>query len=336
MNASPMPVAVLYNAVDPHAARPAEQLSEQALETAARQAAEALTAAGFAPRMVVLRENIAPLVDDLRRAPAAVVNLCEGFRGASGYEADVAGLLELMDLPFTGNASETLALCRDKFRTKAILSACGLTVPAGFLAEAAPDLPQAPAFPLIVKPNSEDAGIGIYAQSIVRDPSALLARIKEVGAVYAQPALVEEFIEGREINVAVIQEEDDWRVLPFSEICFQNFAADMPKIVGYEAKWQTDHPACRGTVPVCPASVSAALAGQLETVARHVCRILRLRGYARLDFRVSKDETAFLLEVNPNPDTSRDAGLARSLQAAGISYENFWRGQVELALRAKR
>ena len=105
--------------------------------------------------------------------------------------------------------------------------------------------------------------------------------------------------------------------------------------MGYEAKWQAAHPTYRGTVPVCPARVSPALERRLTRFALQAYRVLKLRGYARVDFRLDARARPYILEVNPNPDTSREAGLARSLAAEGIAYEDFWRSQVRLALNKK-
>ncbi|MFH1969366.1 MAG: D-alanine--D-alanine ligase, partial [Verrucomicrobiota bacterium] len=151
---------------------------------------------------------------------------------------------------------------------------------------------------------------------------------------YNQPALVESFVDGREINAAIVEESEP-RVLPLSEILFQRYPAGLPRIVGYDAKWQAAHPTYRGTVPVCPAPVSPALAQRLTRFALQAYRVLKLRGYARVDFRLDACARPFILEVNPNPDTSREAGLARSLAAEGIAYEDFWRSQVRQALKKK-
>ena len=326
---------ILYNAFVPRLGRPGEELSERALETAAQQAGAALAADGYRLQWIPVRERIEEIVAPIRRRrPAVIVNLCEGFRGRSAFEAQVAGLLELLDVPFTGNSSHALFQCHDKFRTKAILKACGLPTPPSCLVEDERQIPAAVRFPLIVKPNCEDASIGIYPHSVVRTRMALRKQVARLLAAYDQPALVESFVDGREINAAIVdQPEPD--VLPLSEILFQHYPAGLPRIVGYDAKWQAAHPTYRGTVPMCPAPISATLARQLTRFALQAYRVLKLRGYARVDFRLDARSRPYILEVNPNPDTSREAGLARSLAAEGIAYEDFWRSQVRLALKKK-
>lgn len=335
MNVCSTRVGILYNVFEPRRGRPKEALSERALENAALQAGAALAADGYHIQWIPVRNRIEEIIAPIRhRRPAVIVNLCEGFRGHSAYEAQVAGLLELLGIPFTGNSSHALFQCHDKFRTNAILRSCGLPTPPSWLVENEHQLPAAARLPLIVKPNCEDASIGIYPHSVVRTRVALRKQVARVLAAYGQPVLVESFVDGREINAAIVDQPGP-RVLPLSEISFQHYPPRLPRIVGYDAKWQTAHPTYRGTVPMCPAPVSAVLARRLMRFALQAYRVLRLRGYARVDFRLDARGHPFILEVNPNPDTSREAGLARSLAAAGIAYEDFWRSQVRLALRNK-
>ena len=164
---------------------------------------------------------------------------------------------------------------------------------------------------------------------------ALRKQVARVLVAYDQPALVESFMDGREINAAIVEESGP-RVLSLSEILFQHYPAGLPRIVGYDAKWQAAHPTCRGTVPVCPAPVSPALAQRLTRSALQAWAVLKLRGYARVDFRLDARSRPYILEVNPNPDTSREAGLARSLAAKGVAYADFWQSQVRLALKRNK
>lgn len=336
MNVHSIRVGILYNAFAPRLERTQETLSERALETAARQAGAALSSFGYRLQWLPVQTRMEKIITLIcRRRPTVIVNLCEGFRGHSAYEAQVAGLLELLGIPFTGNNSHALFQCHDKFRTNAILKACGLPTPQSWLVEDERQLPAAARLPLIVKPNCEDASIGIYPHSVVRTRVALRKQVARVLVAYDQPALVESFVDGREINVAIVDQPEP-HVLPLSEISFQHYPPRLPRIVGYDAKWQTAHPTYRGTVPMCPAPVTAALARRLTRSALQAYRVLKLRGYARVDFRLDARGRPYILEVNPNPDTSREAGLARSLAAEGIAYENFWRSQVCLALKKNK
>ena len=328
-----MRVGILFNAFDARrqGADP-EAASELAVESAVDQADEALQAAGRRVVRLAATGSVAGLLERIRRAKVdVVVNLCEGFRGDPKLEAQVAGLLELMELRYTGCGSRTLALCQNKYQTNALLAARGMPVPRGWLAGADRDLPGVLPFPLIVKPNAEDASRGIYPESVVRTRGAMRLQIARVVERYGAPALVEEFVDGREFNVAVIQAPET-RALPVSEIVFHDFPKDRPRIVDYPAKWDAAHPSYRQTLPVCPARLSDGMAGALKRLALRAFSELGLRGYGRIDFRTDARGRTVIIEVNPNPDTNRDAGFMLALNAAGIPVSDFWLGQIQLAL----
>ncbi len=330
-------VVVVYNAYMPMTGRTREAAAEQAVAGAADQAAAALAQAGWRrPALLPVRDSVPDICKSLQRLrPAVLVNLCEGFRGRPSGEPDVAGLWELLGIPFTGNDARALRLCQDKFQTKLLLRAAGVNVPDGWLAEIAGDVPRTAGWPLIVKPAAEDGGIGIYRHSVVRSRAELAAQIRRVTARYVRPALVEQYIDGREFNVAVIERRGP-EVLPIAEILFGDLPAGAPRLVGFQAKWQPRHEYYRKTVPQCPARLPARAAGELRRAALRAWAAAGLRGYARFDFRMDRRGRIYLLEINPNPDTSRDAGLARALAAAGLDYPDFWRAQVLAAGRRKR
>ncbi len=326
-------VLVLFNAARPRPGR-GDAAAERGTIRAAEQAAAALKTAGLRPRLLPVYNCLADLVRRLGRPrPDVVVNLCEGFAGHPSFEAQVAGVLELMGLPFTGNPSPALLLCQDKFRAKAILNAWGLPTPRGWLAAPGLPLPARLRFPLIVKPCAEDASIGIGPESVVRSPAALRRQAAQLARRYRRPALVEAFIDGPEFYVSVWETPSGFRVLPVAEIGFEDLPPGVPRIVGYEAKWKPSSPWYRQTEPVCPAPLPPRQTRRLGRLALAACAALRIRGYARVDLRLDRRGRPFILEVNPNPDTSLEAGWAQSLEAAGIAYEAFWENQVRWALQ---
>lgn len=328
-----MRIGILFNAFNARLqGADKEAVSELAVESAAEQAMQALRADGQRVVLLPASESVAGLVERIRRARVdVVVNLCEGFRGKPKLEAQAAGLLEMMELRFTGCGSRTLALCQNKYQTNALLAARGMQVPRGWLAQSIRDLPRATPFPLIVKPNAEDASRGIYPESVVKTRSALNVRIAHVVEHYGGPALVEEFVDGREFNVSVIQAPEA-RALPVSEIKFRDLTKDQPRIVGYPAKWDASHPSFSQTPAICPARLPNNLAEKLKSLALRAFGELDLRGYGRVDFRTDARGQPVIIEVNPNPDTNRDAGLMLALQAADIPVSQFWLGQVRLAM----
>ena len=249
-------IAVIYNTVERKETGFASELvAENEILGTARGIVEAL---GGAHEAVML--PVSPgLLCRIGSSPFEVAfNLAEGLGDRSGSEHLIPALLEAAELPYTGADSTALALCRDKARTKRLLAASGLATPAWQLFER-PDQERAAdlAFPLIVKPCLEDASIGITADSVVRDDEALRRRVAHVLEHYRQPALVEQFIEGREINCALLGNGDALEALPPAEILFRH-KGDHPSIVTFESKWSPGSEVDRAQRPVCPADLPPA------------------------------------------------------------------------------
>ena len=325
-------VGIVYNAFVPSPADTGEQASEEAVQPMAEGLRDALQAHGVLASMIPLRRSVPGFLRRLREERSdIIVNLCEGYLGRPQWESNVAGVLELLQIPFTGSAAKALALCQDKFTTKAILEYAGLpTAPALLLRSA--DEPVDLEFPLIVKPNHEDASIGIHPDSVVHDAESLTRKVRRVLDDYSQPALVETYLDGREFSVAVIEDPVP-RALPVSEIEFTSMPADAPRICGYTAKWFENHPLYQQTPPRCPAEVGDDLRQRLQNIAVGAFQALGCRDYARIDLRTDIAGDVHILEVNPNPDVSRDAGFARALSAAGIAYPAFWLTTIDHAYR---
>jgi D-alanine-D-alanine ligase len=327
-------IAIVYNAYEPRPTAAAERLSEESVAEMAQQAHDAVRSIGLAATLVPLQRSLLNFLGRVQSAaPDALINLCEGYYGRPQWESNVAGIFELLGLTFTGNASKTLAFCQDKFKAKAVLRAAGLpTAPAQVIRTG--DEPLELRFPLIVKPNNEDASLGIYPDSVVRDEDSLRRQVRRCLDNYKQPVLVEAFIDGREFNVSVM-ENGEVRPLPVSEIDFSAMPKDMPRILGYEAKWFEDDPLYQKTPPVCPAAIGDETRSRLQGLAAAAFRTMGCRDYARVDFRMDAKGRPFILEVNPNPDISTNAGYARALQAAGIEYAAFWGTMVRNAIARK-
>jgi D-alanine-D-alanine ligase len=330
----PPKVIVAYTEYEPPAVSNGERMSEESLLEMARQVEAAVQALGWPVTVIPLQRSILNFVNRLRsESPDVLVNLCEGFYGRARWEANVAGVFELLGLSFTGNPLRTLALCQDKFQAKAVLRAAGLpTAPSQLMTS--PTQETELTFPLIVKPDMEDASLGIYPQSVVRDGESLAQQVQRVVETYHQPAIVEKYIEGREFNVSVM---DNGKILPLpvSEIDFTELPKGAPHICSYEAKWFEDHPLYQKTPPVCPAQIDEDLRQKLQELAVAAFQIMGCRDYARVDFRMSREGKVYILEVNPNPDISLNAGYVRALKAAGLRYEKFWRVMIENALKRK-
>lgn len=327
-------VGVAYNEYVPIAERHHERIADESVAIAAADVHEAVTNLGYAAHTVNLGGNIADFLKQIAALnPDVLVNLCESFNGRPVMESNIAALFELHNIPFTGNSAKTLALCLDKFNTKAILSAHGLPTPRCQRVSSSTQNIKI-ALPAIVKPNNEDASLGIYVDSVVDTRGSLFTQIEKVATVYKQAVLVEEFIEGREFNVAVWKHHTV-EALPPSEIDFSDMPEDAPHICSYEAKWHEDHSYFQGTRPVCPAEVPRSVDDRLRQLAIRAFNAIGCRDYARVDFRMNDRGRLYILEVNPNPDISVNAGYARALKAAGISYQDFWRKTLQIAMQRK-
>ncbi|WP_305044485.1 D-alanine--D-alanine ligase family protein [Geoalkalibacter sp.] len=331
-----MKVAVCFNRVPPQLihGEPLDRISEEGAEGEAQAVAAALRELGHAPHLVALGEDIAPFIAELRAAaPDLAFNLCEGFWGQSRKEMHVAALLDLLGLAFTGAAPLCLGLTQDKARTKDLLTRHQLPTPKYLLVKLGEQYPRVRdlAYPLIVKPRFEDASLGISNESVVDNERELKNRIDYVHRTYRQGALVEEFIEGREINAAVIG-NGPHEVLPLSEI---RFHSDLVRpIVSYEGKWLEQSQGYQGTQPVCPAPLKGRDAILVRDVALRAYKIMECRDYARVDIRL-RDGVPYILEVNANPDISPEAGLARCAGVAGHTYPQLIRRVLEMAAQRR-
>ncbi len=331
-----MNVAVCFNRVPPRLRKgeKLDRVSEEGAETEARAVRSALMKAGHAVRLVPLGNDVVAFAGELRAAePEVVFNLCEGFWGDSRKEMHVAALLELLGIPFTGSSSLCLGLSQDKARTKDLLLAHKLPTPRYALVKMGEHFPKTRSlsYPLIVKPRFEDASLGIGLESIVDSEQALAGRIRYVHDTYHQGALVEEFIEGRELNAAVLGNAP-MKAIPVSEIVFQPGLAR--SIVSYSGKWLEDSAEYAQTEPVCPAPLKAKEELLVRDVALRACKLLDCRDYARVDIRL-RDGVPYILEVNANPDLSPDAGLARAAAAAGHSYPVLIERILAMALKRR-
>jgi D-alanine-D-alanine ligase len=315
-------IAVLYTCVNAALAEVHEDLrASMDLALNASAIAGALTSAGFDAHPLLFGREPGALCDALRAfAPAAVFNLAEGPLDCPQKEPHGAALLELLQLPYTGNGPSALSLCNDKALVKALLAQAGIATPRYRLYSATSRGKSGLRFPVIVKPAREDGSAGITDASVVDSEAGLRRQVARVIAEFRQEALAEEFVGGREFNVAVLGNgtgADPYRALPPGELVYDEPAW---RVCCFASKWDPTHPAYDAIRSVVPAKIPAGLRRTLQTTALACARLFGLRGYARVDFRSDSEGRPHVLEVNPNPDISSDAGMARAAGAAGLSY----------------
>jgi D-alanine-D-alanine ligase len=305
------------------------------------QIEEALRALGHDVTRVTVAGDIVPIIDALRSAdPGLVFNLAESFDGKSALESNVAALLNLLGLRYTGSSPAGLMMAGDKSLTKKVLRFHEILTPQfASVFRGALDHVGELRFPLIVKPPQEDASLGITSKSVVRDVKELLGTMDALQREFQSPVLVEEFVEGREFYVGVLGNESPV-ALPIIELDFSAFPADRPKVASYEAKWgeggtgDTTETGAEfaGTKSIFPTDVSPELTQRMQAVAVEAFNALRLRDYGRVDLRVTPSEEIFVIEVNPNCYLERSGEFARAAQEHGLDHGAVVGRIAELAL----
>lgn len=289
--------------------------------------------------MVNICDSFDTMLDALRsNHPDVVMNLVEFFRDDAELEHDVPALFELLGIEYTGNRPLALSLCQKKPHAKALLQAAGLPVPRGALIEAPEQAEHLDLrYPLMVKPAFDDASGGIDSGSVVHDLDQLRARVHRMVTEHKQPALVEEYIDGREIHCAILGATP----LPLYEMQFKGgldeHGKPLPKIITYRAKWDPysrDHHAVEGICP--PPGLSPELTAKIQEIALRAFHALGCRDYARVDMRVDdRTQQPYILEVNPNPDLADSCAFTASANASGRTYAQLICELIDLALARK-
>ncbi|MDP9205327.1 MAG: ATP-grasp domain-containing protein [Gemmatimonadota bacterium] len=296
----------------------------------------ALAANGHTLRRLAVDDAVQPLIDELtKEQPELIFNLAESFRGKSALESNVAALLNLLDLRYTGSSPAGLMLAGDKTLTKKVLAFHGiLSAKFATMYRGQSDWVGDIGFPLLIKPPQEDASLGITQKSIVNDVKELLDVLSSTQQEYQSPVLVEEFIDGREFYVGVIG-NSKVEALPIIELDFSKFPAGLPKIASWEAKWGDDGDEkgaeFEGTKSIFPTDLSEEMTKKIQQVAIDAFQALRLRDYARIDLRVTAKDDVYVIEANPNCYLETNSEFARAAQKFGLEYPALIGRIVELA-----
>ena len=345
-----MKIAIVFNEVNPELylkkRRPAKDLSFKPVFNMAgidplsdfEDISKALCKVGYDAYTLNIMDNLQTFIKDYEKnKPDIVFNLVELFKDQPRLEMSFTGILELLNVAYTGAPPLALGTCQNKTLTKRILSSLGIRTPRyKIIKNMERSFRLGLRYPLIVKPAWEDASVGIDNDSIVDNVDALKKRVEYVFNSFKQPALVEEFILGRELNVAVFGDKE-LQVLPISEIDFSNMPDNLHPIVSFQAKWDPSHEAYHKTIPICPAQVPDEIRIEAEKIALQCVRAVGTRDYSRVDMRLSKDDNKlYVLEVNPNPDLQEEAGFMRSAKHAGYSYKKTLKMIVDFAYERKQ
>jgi D-alanine-D-alanine ligase len=292
---------------------------------------EALGKLGHEPFYQVLDGGEKSLIAVARCGADLIFNLTESYAGDDTKDMNIAAYLDLLDCPFTGAGPHAMYLAQDKSLAKKIFAFHGLKTPyfatsyRGKL-----DHSQDISFPLIVKPTSEDGSIGIDTGSVVESVKELMERIHYIQEEFDSPALIEEYIEGREIYAAILG-NDSPEVLPMVELDLSKLPKGTPKIAGKEVKWEKETEAYKVTKSAPAEDLDEATTKRLSETALSAYQALKLRDYGRIDMRLSKKGEVFVIEANPNPWLASTAEFAMAAKKAGRNYTQLIGEIIDLA-----
>lgn len=363
-------ITIIYDSIEDEVKQEAEAESKKKVSLACEQVEQALITRGHKVKRIAAKRKIQDFATQIGKDDEDLIfNLCESIGGVSQLEQAAATLLEVLGKKFTGTGSMGLALAQDKVLSKKIYRFHGIRYPRftcmdSGKVEWSDDL----RFPLFVKPLNEDASIGIDSGSLVNNIKELMERISYIQTELNAPALIEEFIEGREIYIGVLG-NDKPEALPILEWDFSGVPDGLPKIASSEAKWNDESP-YKDAPEVFPIDIPELVYKQIQEVAVLAFKALKLRDYGRVDMRLrkvnsmspdkkSKGEPVkiiggkgeaeksnrvetvsteadtwefYVIEVNPNPHLHNKSELAMAARKHGLNYADLIEKIVELAM----
>ncbi len=268
--------------------------------------------------------------------PNVIFNLCETYNNSRSHEANIAAMLELTGIPMTGSRSDALHLCKDKAITKKILRYDQVQVPRFIECHSEQDIDiTGMSYPIIVKPLNLEASEGIAQASVVNTYDDCLERVRFILEKFKTPVILEEFIHGREIYVGVLESPHSASrvsTLPARELFIKNLKVDQLKIATYRAKWDDSYRKKWGISTGRSLSLPEETAAMVYEDSKRIFKSLGMRGYGRIDWRVSKSGQPYFLEANPNPALAQSDDFALAAKDAGQSYTSLILQIIESAL----
>jgi len=234
-------------------------------------------------------------------------------------------ILEMLQIPYLGSDPLTLGICLDKSRAKEILTYHKVPNAKFLVADQLEDINQTKFdFPLIVKPISEGSSKGIFSSSFVKNRQELEDEVRRINSSYNQPALIEEFLPGREFTVAVLGNGDEAQTLPIIEIRYEQFPQDVVPLYSYEAKWILDTKENKFDVFECPAKLDKQLEEKIKQTVLRTYNVLKCRDWSRIDVRLDKNGVPNIIEINPlpgiMPDPNENSSFPKAARTAGMNY----------------
>ena len=266
--------------------------------------------------------------------PHIIFNLMEAFAGITTFDQNVVSYIELLRLPYTGCNPRGLILARDKALSKKLLAYHRIRVPEFTVIRRGRKalLPKRLHFPLIVKSLFFEASTGISQASVVENEDQLARRVQFVHDSLGTAAIVEQFIDGRELYVGVVGNAR-LSVFPVWEMSFAQGHDNRWRIATERVKWSTQYQKRHG-IMTAAATLEPDVMDQIQRIARRTYRSLDLSGYARIDVRLDEERgRAYVLEANPNPNLAYGEDFAESAEVSGLSYEQLLERLLALGLR---
>jgi D-alanine-D-alanine ligase len=294
---------------------------------------EALAELGHEPFYHVLDGTLQSLNSLTRCKADLIFNLTESFAGDDKKETNVAAYLDLLEIPYTGGGPHALFLAQDKGLAKKMFAFHGIQTPYFATAyrgriEHAHDI----SFPLIVKPMSEDGSIGIDANAVVHGIKELMERVEYIQDEFDSPALIEEYIEGREIYAAILGSYERAQVLPLVELDFSRMPKGLPRVATYDVKFEKDTQAHKLTKSEVAENLDDETISRLTKTALAAYHAVKLRDYGRIDMRISAKGEVYVIEANPNPWLASGHEFAMAAKESGRTYTELIGEIVEIAM----
>lgn len=287
-----------------------------------RNVLDALAKLGHTAEHLVIFDDLDPLRQKLQSfQPDVIFNLADQFKNNRAFDQNIASFLEMQGLHFTGCGSTGLTLCKHKGISKKILGYHRIHVP-NFVTIARGKRiarPKKLNFPILVKPLKEEASLGISQASFVENDEQFKERVQFIHDKYDNDVIAEEYIEGRELYVAILGNRR-LQVFPIRELVFKQVPPDEPKIATYKAKWDEEYRKRWGLENQFAEGLDPAIARRIEQTCKRIYRLLTIDGYARIDLRLSPKNEIYFIEANPNPILAEDEDFAQSAQKAGLAY----------------
>jgi len=320
-----MKILILFDVArpaDPNETFSARSLKEEDKPTEA-DVLRCLKHLGHEAETLAVFDNVAAIVEKLKGyAPDVVFNLSESFYHDRSHEPDIPALLELMKVRYTGSGPEALLLCKDKALAKKVLAYHRVRLPRFVVSSRVRPLRRLRRFiyPAFVKPVNEESSDGISQASFVRMEDEAIERARFIHQKFNCDALIEEYIEGRELYLSVLG-NNRLTVCPPREIFFEQVTEDAPKFATFYAKWNDAYRKKWGIKNAAAGPLPDGIQENLTRLARRIYRLLKIRGFGRIDVRLTPKGEVFVIEANPNPSLAQDEDFARAAAEAGMGYD---------------